>query len=131
MNIRISYNLIRTNIFDIRIRSCCEQQIYSIFVFEYEYIWYLYSVKSFINMFLFIDRQQKSLGTCIDLHQTLLKIYFIQFLHFIYSIFAFSQVSKNEYIWYPYSVRCLKTNILDIRRQSGCYTFDICILLAV
>ena len=68
-----SANFLRMNIFDIRIRSFCEQEIYSIFVFgpqsEYEYIQYLYSVKSFINMFLFIDRQQKSLGTCIDMHQ--------------------------------------------------------------
>ena len=70
-----------TNIFDIRIRSCCKQRIYLIFVFgpqsDYEYIRYLYSVKSFINMFLIIDRQQKTLGACINMHQNLFKIYFM------------------------------------------------------
>ena len=91
-----SANLLRTNIFDIRIRSCCEQRIYLIFIFgpqsEYQYIQYLYSVKSFINMFLFIDRQQKSLGTCINMHQHLLKIYFLveggnqKFVFYIFNI---------------------------------------------
>ena len=45
-----SANLLRTNIFDIHIRSCCEQQIYSIFVFSLvannEYIWYSCLVRS-------------------------------------------------------------------------------------
>ena len=46
-----SANLLRPNIFNIRIRSGCGQLIYLIFVFGqqsgYEYIRYLYSVKSF------------------------------------------------------------------------------------
>ena len=51
------------------------------------------------HMFLFIDGQQKSLG-----------------------IFVFSQVSKNEYIRYSYSVMYLLTNIFDICIRSGCQT---------
>ena len=87
LDIRIRIlNFLVTNIFDIRIQSGWGQQIYSIFVFcqqsGYEYIRYLYSVKSFINMFLFIARQQKSLGTCINMHQKLFKIYFIKKLVF-------------------------------------------------
>ena len=37
------------------------------------------------------------------------------FLFWIYSVFVFGQVAKNEYIRYSYSVRLLETNIFDIR----------------
>ena len=130
---RYSYsaNLLKMNIFDIHIQSCYKQWLYSIFVFgpqsEYEYIWYSYSVESFINMFLSIDRQQKSLGTCLNMQQNSFIIYFmaeggLKSLHFIYSILVFGQVSKNEYIRYSHLVRYLKTNIFDIRIRSGCQT---------
>ena len=65
--IRYSYSskLLGTNIFDIRIRSGTQEQIYSIFVFifgklsGYEYIQYSYSVKfSFTNMFVFTFDQE-------------------------------------------------------------------------
>ena len=41
-------------------------------------------------------------------------------MHCIYSISIFGLVSKNEYIWYSYSVRPLGTNLFDIRIRSGC-----------
>ena len=72
---------LNTNIFNISIWSICWGQIYSIFVFGLvetnDYIQYSYSVKSFINRFIFIDRQQISPGTCINMNQNLSKIYFI------------------------------------------------------
>ena len=36
---------------------------------------------------------------------------FIKSVHYIYSIFIFGLVSKNEYIRYPYSIRYPGTNI--------------------
>ena len=51
-------NLQRMNIFDIHIRTCWKQRMNPIFVFslhsEYEYIGYIYLLKSSIDMFLLI-----------------------------------------------------------------------------
>ena len=38
----------------------------------------------------------------------------IKSVHCIYSIFICRLVSKNDYIWYSYSVRLWETNIFDI-----------------
>ena len=72
-------------------------------------------------MFLFIDRQQKSFGTFINMHQNFMVEGAIKSLHFIYLIFAFGQVSKNEYIQYSYSVRLPDTNIFDIHIRLAVY----------
>ena len=94
-------------------------------------------------MFLFIDRQQKTLGTCIHMHQNLFSIYFMvegghrilciqysysaKFLRMnifdicirsgtlkqMYSIFIFGQVARHKYIRYSYWVSCLDMNIFD------------------
>ena len=95
--------------------------IYSIFVFglvannkyiRYSYlvcsrnIQYSYSVKSFINMFLFIGRQKKSLGTCINMHQNLFKIYFM--VEGGHQMFAF----------YIFDIH-IRMKLFDICIQSG------------
>ena len=101
--IRYSYSvrLGGTNILDIRIRSGCEERIYSIFGFSEIFLqiyFYLYSLTT---------RQYK-------LHKYETKLVENLFyggrgvfksLHFIYSILVFVQVAWNKYIRYSYSVR--------------------------
>ena len=160
--IRYSYsaNLLRTNIFDNRIQTCCKQLIYLIFVFSQfsknEYIRYSYSVllqtmnifdirvRSAVRIWIYsififgkifhkyvlIYRQTAEIIGYLHkyapkLIQNLLyggggssKVYIL----YKYSIFIFSQVSNNEYIWYSYSVMYLRTNIFDNHIRSGCQT---------
>ena len=117
-----SARLLRTNIFNIHIGSGCKEQIYSIYVFsklfENDFIWYLYSVKSFYKyIFICIPWPTGSRNfSCLHKYET--KLVKILLYRLLWKFSTFSASSLNS--WWKRPIFSINSSFFGLIRTFSC-----------